>query len=260
MKISIITPTLNSIMYLDDCYKSIFLHQNYENIEWIIVDGGSTDGTLEYLKNKKDYRIKIFNENSKHPSKAYNYGITKACGEIIGILGSDDFYTKNIFIEIINIFKEHKIKWLVGFNSIINHKNKEIRKVITKFKEYKLKNYSFKSLTRNNFIPTQSVFWTSNFMPNTINNFNIEEMIESMDYDMWLRMASNFKPYILKKKLSYFRMHENSLTTKGNFKQLNTMHLISMKYGNFNFFEKFYLKLKFILIYLLYKILRITNI
>ena len=66
MKISIITPTLNSIKYLSRCYKSVFEFQNYKNIEWIIVDGGSKDGTIEFLKNLNNPAIKIYSENSNH--------------------------------------------------------------------------------------------------------------------------------------------------------------------------------------------------
>ena len=51
MKLSIITPTLNSSQYLEECANSILLNQNYDNFEWLIVDGGSTDSTLEILDN-----------------------------------------------------------------------------------------------------------------------------------------------------------------------------------------------------------------
>lgn len=259
MKISIITPTLNSIKYLSKCYSSIFEFQNYKNIEWIIIDGGSKDGTIEFFKNLNNPAIKIFSENSNHPSKAYHYGITQATGEIIGTLGSDDYYENNIFYEVVKIFDKPDVNWLVGSNSIVDNNNIEIRKIITKYKNYNLHNYSLKRLLNNNFIAMQSVFWKKDFMINKIGNFNITNFIESMDYDMWIRMAMQSEPFILNKKLSNFRMHKSSITAKGNFNQMNQMVLISSKYGKFNIFKKYFLKLKTIFIFLIYKTLNFIN-
>lgn len=257
MKLSIITPTLNSIKYLSRCYKSVFELQNYKNIEWIIVDGGSKDGTIEFLKNLNNPAIKIYSENSNHPSKAYHFGITKVSGEIIGTLGSDDYYENNIFSTIVKVFENPKINWLIGSNTIINSQGNEIRKIITRYKNYNISNYSLRKLLNNNFIPMQSVFWKKNFMPDKIGNFNTTNFIESMDYEMWIRMAINSNPTIVNKRLSYFRMHKNSITTKGNFDQMNQMLLISCKYGEFNIFKKGFLKIKITLIYIIYRILNL---
>ncbi len=259
MKFSIITPTLNSIEFLKKSSDSVLINQKYPNIEWIIIDGGSTDGTIEYLNSLENTNIKIFNDDSGHPSKAFNYGITKANGEIISLLGSDDYYEEEIFSEIAFIFENNKIDWLIGYNEIVDKHEKEIRKIITKFKKSSLNNYSFKKLSKNNFIAAHSVFWKKEFMPNKIGNFNTNEFIESMDYEMWLRMGRISKPYILKKKLSNFRMHKNSLTTKGNLKQLNQMYLVSLKYGKFNVIEKIILKTKSLIIFIIYKLLMNFN-
>ena len=105
MKLSIVTPTLNSYKFIKKCADSILIHQNYNNIEWIVADGGSTDGTIEYLKNLKNNKIILINENTGHSTKAYNVGISKASGDIIGTLGSDDIYNKDIFLKVINILK-----------------------------------------------------------------------------------------------------------------------------------------------------------
>ena len=63
MKLSIVTPTLNSYKFIKECADSILIHQNYNNIEWIVADGGSTDGTFEYLKDLKNNKIILINEN-----------------------------------------------------------------------------------------------------------------------------------------------------------------------------------------------------
>jgi len=256
MKLSIVTPTLNSFKFIKQCSESI-LNQNYQDFEWIITDGGSTDGTLEYLKSLKNNKIILINENSGHSTKAYNIGISKTSGEIIGTLGSDDVYNENIFLTVINYFKNKSLLWIVGRNEIINHNNKIVRKNITYFKNNRLNNYSYYSLTKNNFFPMQSIFWRKTFMPEKTGYFNELEFLDSSDYDMWLKMAKISKPLIVNDKFSFFRMHKTNITSKGSFKQLTQMAEISNKYGDFNFFEKIIIKLKSIAILIFYKILNI---
>lgn len=257
MKLSIITPTLNSMKYLQECANSILLNQNYDNFEWLIIDGGSTDSTIEILKSYQSSKIKIIKDNSNHPSIAYNNGVKAATGDILGTLGSDDIYEKNIFDEIIKIFSNNQIDWLIGHNSIIDSKSNEVRKIITNFKTKKINNFSYESLTLDNYVPMQSVFWRKIFMPDKIGYFNNEEFIESMDYDTWLRMAKVSKPHILKKKLSSFRVHKGSITSKVNLKQMNEMTKISIKHGRINFFVKCYLYLKTTIIILVYRVFKI---
>tara|TARA_B100000959_G_C14912515_1_gene595767 strand:- start:615 stop:1385 length:771 start_codon:yes stop_codon:yes gene_type:complete len=108
MKISIITVTFNSIKYIKDCLASV-KSQNYLNIEHIVVDGASDDGTLSLLKSNKEQFTKIISEPDKGVYHAMNKGIELAKGDIIGFLNSDDFYTTNkVLSSVAEIFKEDK--------------------------------------------------------------------------------------------------------------------------------------------------------
>lgn len=88
-KISIITITYNSVRFIERAIKSI-LEQNYDNLEYIIVDGGSTDGTLDIIKKYENHITKWISEPDKGISDAFNKGIQLATGDIIGIINSDD--------------------------------------------------------------------------------------------------------------------------------------------------------------------------
>lgn len=88
MKITIITPTYNSAAYLDDCLRSVAV-QSYKNIEHIIIDGGSTDTTLEVIK-RYPHIAHVVSERDAGIYDAMNKGITLASGDVIGILNSDD--------------------------------------------------------------------------------------------------------------------------------------------------------------------------
>lgn len=90
-KISVITICFNSAKTIENTIKSV-LNQNYDNLEYIIVDGGSTDGTIDIIK-KYDSQISFWiSEPDKGISDAFNKGIAVATGEIIGIVNSDDQY------------------------------------------------------------------------------------------------------------------------------------------------------------------------
>ena len=90
--ISIIVPVYNIKEYIERCVKSI-TDQTYKNLEIILVDDGSTDGTEKILDElaEKDARIKVFHKENGGSSSARNLGITKATGEYIGFADSDDF-------------------------------------------------------------------------------------------------------------------------------------------------------------------------
>ena len=140
--------------------------------------GGSTDGTIEYLRDLKNDKIILINENSGHSTKAYNIGISKASGDIIGTLGSDDIYNKDIFLKVINYFKDKNLLWIIGRNEIIDQNDKIVRKKITKFKNNKLDNYSYHLLTKDNF--SSKVFWRRSFMPLKTGYFNEFEFLNSV--------------------------------------------------------------------------------
>ena len=88
-KISIITVTLNSERTLEETIKSI-LSQDYPNIEYLVIDGGSIDGTLEIIDKYASQISYTISEKDKGISDAFNKGIKRATGEIVGIINSDD--------------------------------------------------------------------------------------------------------------------------------------------------------------------------
>src|SRR5881398_410088 len=88
-KISVVTPSLNSIHTIQETIESV-LNQNYPNLEHIVIDGGSTDGTVEILK-KYPHLIWISEKDEGH-YHAMNKGVERATGEVVAILNADDRY------------------------------------------------------------------------------------------------------------------------------------------------------------------------
>ena len=135
--ISICTPTYNSGKYLEKTIKSI-IEQKYKKFELIIIDGGSTDNTLQIIKKYKKYIKYWVSEKDKGIYDAWNKGLKAAKGDIFAVLSSDDYYYKNTFNivnkyfnnfpkinflfgatqmrwGVIHKYKPEKIKWSFGF-------------------------------------------------------------------------------------------------------------------------------------------------
>ena len=102
MKISLITTTYNSSATLRDTMESV-LGQTYTDVEYIVVDGASSDGTVEIIKEYEPRfggRIRWISEKDKGLYDAMNKGINMATGDIVGILNSDDFFTSNTVLQL----------------------------------------------------------------------------------------------------------------------------------------------------------------
>ena len=100
-KISIITVCFNSVETIEETICSV-ITQSYSNFEYIIIDGGSSDGTLDILLKYKKYITKIIVEKDNGIYDAINKGILLSTGDIIGCLNSDDSFTNNSIIGLIN--------------------------------------------------------------------------------------------------------------------------------------------------------------
>lgn len=104
MKVSIITVTFNSVKTLQDTIDSVAL-QNYKEIEYILVDGNSKDGTVEIIKRNNHVINKWISEPDKGLYDAMNKGIKMASGDIIGIINSDDFYLdEDVISDVVEVF------------------------------------------------------------------------------------------------------------------------------------------------------------
>jgi glycosyltransferase len=133
MKVSIITPTLNSERFIKDCIESV-KNQSYLDIEHIIVDGGSDDSTLKIIKEYENaYNLKLITGKDNGIYDALNKGIKNVSGEIIGILHSDDLYTNNeVLRKIVDIFQSQKIDSCYG--DLYYVKENDINKVVRYWK------------------------------------------------------------------------------------------------------------------------------
>ena len=125
-KLSIITPSFNQGIFIEDAIKSV-LDQNYAHFEHIIIDGGSTDGTIEILKKYK--HLKWISEPDEGQSDAINKGFQLATGDIVGWLNSDDMYLPGVFDRVVAALENTKLDAIYANYKFVDKLGRYIRDV-----------------------------------------------------------------------------------------------------------------------------------
>jgi len=135
VKISVVTVVYNNAATIKDCINSV-LAQDYPDVEYIIIDGGSTDGTVEIVKGYGDKIDKFISEKDKGLYDAMNKGIKIATGDVVGTLNSDDFfYDSHVLTNIANAFTDEDTDAVIG--DIVFIKDDAEQKVLRKYSSAK---------------------------------------------------------------------------------------------------------------------------
>ena len=213
-KISVIIPSYNKVKFIEETLHSIFV-QMYPNLEVIIQDGGSTDGTLEIIKKfvrKHPSIIKCESKKDKGQLDAINKGLEKATGEILTFINADDVYEPGAFNSVAKAYGGNPGSlWFAGRGKIINSDGHEIAKTVTWYKNLLLSLDLRLGLLIFNYVMQPSVFLTNQaykkYGPFTgTGNF-------VMEYDLWLKLAASAMPVIINKYLSSFRLSGENISS-----------------------------------------------
>jgi glycosyltransferase involved in cell wall biosynthesis/DNA-binding SARP family transcriptional activator len=199
--ISVITPSLNQGQFIEQTIHSV-LRQNYSNFQHIIIDGGSTDGTIEILKRYP--HLKWISEKDSGQSEALNKGLRFAKGEIIGWINSDDWYEPGAFGMIASFFNASPTKNIVMGNcNLVDENGIIFDKVVNQARGFEeLKKYWI-----GRSIPTQpAVFFRRKLMDQ--HGYVDETLHYAMDYDLWMRFAQKNHFYHLDVTVANYRFHQ----------------------------------------------------
>jgi glycosyltransferase involved in cell wall biosynthesis len=205
------------------------LAQNYSPLEILVMDGASTDGTVEILKSYGD-KIRWVSEKDKGQADALIKGFAKARGEIIAWINSDDLYDEGALTAVGNYFASHpQCRWLYGRANIVDEQGREIRKWVTAYKNFFCRRYSYGSLLVQNFICAQAVFFRRSVLAE-IGSLDAELGV-CIDYEFWLRLGKHYPPAFIDQNLGKFRLHPGGITM-GKSKQLfETDYRCAKKYS-----------------------------
>lgn len=182
MKVSIITITYNSESTLIDTIDSV-LNQTYTDIEYIIIDGKSTDSTVSIIHSYKDKISKFISEKDNGLYDALNKGISMATGDIIGVLHSDDFYTNHQVIEkVVQIFNLNQADAVYADLFYVDKTN--IDKILRKWKSGNYKHGMFV----NGWMPPHPTFFVRRHCYEKYGSFNLD-LVSAADYELMLRFV-----------------------------------------------------------------------
>jgi len=205
--ISVVTPTLNQAGFIRDTVDSV-LGQDYSNLEYLVIDGGSSDGTKEILDSCGD-RLRWLVSVGKGQSSAINKGWRETSGEIIAWINSDDTYSPGALIKVGEYMKRNPdIDMVYGDCDYINADGEYLR-------PYPTQVFNYLKLLRNteNFIPQPAAFIRRSVLEST--GFLNEDLEYVMDFEFWLRIGLHHKIVYLPQKLASLRLHPKAKSIAG---------------------------------------------
>lgn len=249
-------PMYNAVNYVERSIRSV-VEQDYKNIELFIKDGGSSDGSLAIIKHyAKRYPglIKWVSGKDKGQTDAINYGLEKVRGEIICFLSGDDTLKKGALKTVVQYFAENPaVMWAYGKADVIDHDDRRIRKWVTAYKNFWLKNYSYTTLLILNYISSMACFWRKE-AGEKVGKFD-ENQYYVMDYDYWLRLGKYFKAGVIDQYLASFRIVPTTKSSTGFIKQFRDELEVAKKHTG-NGFIIFLHQLHIYIIIFIYSILK----
>lgn len=221
--ISIITVVLNGEKYIEKTILSI-LKQTYKNIEYIIIDGGSSDQTLDIIRKYENFIDIWISEKDRGLYNAMNKGIALSTGDFIGFVGSDDHLYFNTLEKLARASRQRQVDYTVGPVDIISENGKLLEKINV------LSNFLFKKRFIFDMATHHLSFYVNRNMIKRVGSFD-ENFNTRSDYDMTIRIMSLSKKYYhFHESVGAFRLGGVSGSYKSYFENFNILrkHKISM--------------------------------
>jgi len=226
-RISIITPSYNQGQYLEETIRSVLL-QNYPNLEYIIIDGGSTDNSVEIIKKYGKWIKYWISEKDSGQSEAINKGLAECTGELFNWINSDDYYDRNCFQKLVENYDPSVTDIIAGDYRFFYEGEDRYKTVKLKLRDTIAETIALVHVHQpSTFMKLDLVKETGGL--NTKLHF-------IMDQEMWIKYLFIYgqeRIKILNEELAYFRFHLGSKTSNNNFldEHINVFNSIALKNG-----------------------------
>jgi len=225
--VTVITPSFNQGRFIEETILSV-LTQDYTNIEYLVIDGASSDNTLDVLR-KYEHRLHWISEADRGQSHAINKGLRMARGDIVCWLNSDDTFELGAIGRVVNHFCLHSEVMMVSGGVNLIDENSHVLETLSVSIPFDL--WSVVYFTQN--IPQPATFFRKSVL-NYIGFLN-EDLHWCMDWDLWVRIGSVFKVDCVNDILANTRMYMDTKTGSGGFKRWFEIVSAQKKYTNSSF-------------------------
>lgn len=222
---SIVIPTLNQGPFIEDTLLSI-LWQGYDNVEIIVVDGGSTDETPAVLERYRPWIRVLISEPDRGQSDAINKGFRRASGSILAWLNSDDIYLPGAFRTVLGCFAaDTSGRWVIGSGDIISADQRFLRHVPAR----EGSEQTLLAIEKDCFLLQQSCFWSASLWQEA---GGVDEGLSLlMDYDLWWRFSQRCSGLVTQEKLGAMRYYATVKTRRQGERFPAELATIYARYG-----------------------------
>ena len=225
-KISIITPSYNQAVFIEETIRSVLL-QGYPNLEYIIMDGGSSDGSVEIIKRYENHLACWVSERDRGQTDAINKGFAAASGRIMAWINSDDLYTRNAFKRVIRRMWDHgKIIRPVVYGDC------DVIDTEGRFQKQWLSGpvTTDRLITfwrKGHFVPQPTVFMADY----TLRDLSLDVSLQyAMDWDLFLRLSRQYTFFHIPECLARFRIYAGTKSSEGDMRFQAEQLKISQSY------------------------------
>lgn len=203
-KITVVTPSFNQAKYLCQTMESV-LDQGYPNLEYIVLDGGSKDGSVDIIKSYEKYLTYWRSENDDGQYAAIDEGFKKSSGDIMTWINSDDVFGDDCFLQVYRAFKGNPFcEWLTGRPNHIDSQG-QLTYEIPDAPKYSRFRYLCKDFHRP-FIQQEGTFWRRSLWSRAGGSMRRDLQLAG-DLELWVRFFRYARLYVLDDKLASYRLH-----------------------------------------------------
>ena len=229
LRISLVTPSYNQAPFIGRTIDSVLSQTGDFELDYRVLDGASTDGTVELLRSYGD-RVAWVSARDAGQVDAINKGLREATGDVVGWLNSDDVLLPGALARVAAAFTANpQAEWVHGRCVIIDEHDRPVRRWVSLYKHYRCQRHTFENLRTENYVSQMTAFWRRSVHAEI--GYLDPELDLAFDYALFLALAQRGAPIYLPDELACFRWYDTSKSGAGFARQVDQATRIAARFG-----------------------------